>query len=173
MKVSISQAAKMAGVQRSTFYRHIDEKGISLEDRDSKRPKVDVSELVRVYGNKLRPLKQVDNEGPAPELTDRTVSNTSVEEKIELETLREKVRHLEEQIALLKGMPESEKEERKKATAILTDQRALNEKKSEQEKIQSERFISLESAVKQILETQKKEQEKASRKKNFFGRLLG
>jgi transcriptional regulator of acetoin/glycerol metabolism len=39
MKVSISQAAKMAGVQRSTFYRHIDEKGISLEDKGQQAAK--------------------------------------------------------------------------------------------------------------------------------------
>ena len=69
-------------------------------------------------------------------------------------------------------MLESEREERKRATAILTDQRALNERKAEQEKIQSEKFLNLESAVKQILETQRKEQENKSRKKNFFGRLM-
>jgi hypothetical protein len=183
MKVSISQAAKMAGVQRSTFYRHIDEKGISLEDRDSKRPKVDVSELVRVYGNKLKAPEQTDREDQSYEMTDRTVSNTSVEERIELETLREKVKHLqqlnntekehlEEQIAFLKTMLESEREERKRATAILTDQRALNERKAEQERVQSEKFLNLESAVKQILETQRKEQENKSRKKNFFGRFM-
>jgi hypothetical protein len=183
MKVSISQAAKMAGVQRSTFYRHIDEKGISLEDKGSKRPKVDVSELVRVYGNKLKALEQTDNEEPSHELTDRTVSNTFIEGKIEVEMLREKLKHLEElkntekahleeQIAFLKAMLESEREERKRATAILTDQRALNERKAEQEKIQSEKFLNLESAVKQILETQRKEQENKSRKKNFFGRLM-
>ena len=60
MKVSITKAAKMVGVQRSTFYRHVKEKGISLEDTDTKRPKVDVSELVRVYGDQLKTIEQVE-----------------------------------------------------------------------------------------------------------------
>ena len=54
MKVNISEAAKMAGITRATFYRHIEAKGITIEKDTDSNPKVDVSELVRVYGDKLK-----------------------------------------------------------------------------------------------------------------------
>ncbi|MGH1377136.1 MAG: hypothetical protein ACRBCK_12420 [Alphaproteobacteria bacterium] len=139
MKVSITKAAKMAGIQRSTFYRHVEEKGISLEDTDTKRPKVDVSELIRVYGDKLKTIDEVEQKKQSNKNDSATISNTSLEEKIELETLKERVKYLEslqdtekkrleEQIDLLKDMLSSEKAERQKATAQLTDQRSAKEK---------------------------------------------
>lgn len=141
MKVNISQAAKMAGVERSTFYRHVEEKGISLEDTHTKRPKVDVSELIRVYGDKLKPLEQIEQEDTVKEVSDKTPSNTNIQEQIELHTLREKVKHLEtlrgaekqgleDQIELLKSLLDSERAERNKATAQLTDQRSQKEQEA-------------------------------------------
>lgn len=141
MKVNISQAAKMAGVERSTFYRHVEEKGISLEDTHTKRPKVDVSELIRVYGDKLKSLEQIEQEENGKEVSDKTPSNTNVQDQIELHTLREKVKHLEtlsraekqgleDQIELLKSLLESERAERNKATAQLTDQRSQKEQEA-------------------------------------------
>jgi hypothetical protein len=46
MKVTKKLAAQMAGVGRTTFYHHIKDKPISVTDG-----KIDVSELIRVYGN--------------------------------------------------------------------------------------------------------------------------
>ena len=140
-KVSLAKAAKMVGVARSTFYRHIEEKNISIEDKDTKRPKVDVSELIRVYGNKVKAPDQVKNESKS-KVTDKAVSDSTVEERIELQTLREKVQYLEqlhsteksrleEQIDMLRDMLASEKEERKKATALLTDQRSEKDKQAD------------------------------------------
>ena len=144
MKVSISTAAKMVGVERSTFYRHVKEKGITLEDTNSKRPKVVVSELIRVYGDKIKTPEQLQKE-LNDNVSDKTISNTSIDEKIELGILKERLRHyeqlhttektrLEEQIEMLKEMLQSEKDERKKATALLTDQRSEKDRISELQK---------------------------------------
>lgn len=160
MKVSITKAAKMAGIQRSTFYRHVEEKGISLEDTDTKRPKVDVSELIRVYGDQLKSIEQIEQKKQTGQNDNETLSNTSLKEKIELETLRERVKHLEnlhstekirleEQIELLKDMLDSEKEERRKATTMLTDQRSEKEK-------QSGRLENLEKVVEELSKPKKK-----------------
>ena len=141
-KVSLAKAAEMVGVARSTFYRHIDEKGISIEDKDTKRPKVDVSELVRVYGSDVKTHEELQKEKQNAKAPDKTVSDTTIEEKIELQTLRERVKHieqlhttektrLEEQIEMLREMLNSEREERQKATALITDQRSEKDKQAD------------------------------------------
>ena len=153
-KVSLAKAAEMVGVARSTFYRHIEEKGISIEDKDTKRPKVDVSELVRIYGDQVKTPEQLQEERQKRKPADKTLSDATLEEKIELQTLREKVRHLEqlhatekgrleEQIEMLREMLDSEKEERKKTTALLTDQRSEKDK-------QADRLARLENDVKDM-----------------------
>ncbi len=144
MKVSISTAAKMVGIERSTLYRHIEEKNITVEDKDSKRPKIDVSELIRVYGDKVKTLEQLKTEQPE-KVSHTTPSDTSIQEKIELETLKERLKNfeqlhstekkrLEEQIEMLKEVIESERQEKRAATALLTDQRQDKSKIDELQK---------------------------------------
>lgn len=153
-KVSLAKAAKMVGVARSTFYRHIEEKGISIEDKDTSRPKIDVSELIRVYGDKVKTLEQLQMAKQKSKATDATQPDTSLEERIELETLRQKIKHveelreteknrLEEQIEMLREMLTSEKEERKRATAQLTDQRSSADK-------DKDHFSQLEKEIKAL-----------------------
>lgn len=49
-KVSISEAARMAGIARSTLYRaYIDAGKVSIEKDILGKPVIDVSELVRVF----------------------------------------------------------------------------------------------------------------------------
>ena len=51
MQVNKTDAAKLAGVARRTFYEHIKSKGISvIRDEVDGLEKVDVSELERIYG---------------------------------------------------------------------------------------------------------------------------
>ena len=170
-KVNISTAAKMVGVDRSTFYRHVAEKGITLEEKNTKRPKVDVSELIRVYGDKVKSPNQVQQSNDTHKVLSTTPSNTSTEEQIELHTLREKVKYLEslretekrgleDQIELLKSLLESERAEKNKATALLTDQRSGADK-----------LASLEDTLKTLSENQSKLMERVSKKKGWlFGR---
>ena len=49
-KVNLTQAAKLAGVGRSTLNRHIKEGKLSKALDDQGKPCVDTSELQRVYG---------------------------------------------------------------------------------------------------------------------------
>ena len=172
-KVNISTAAKMVGVDRSTFYRHVAEKGITLEEKNTKRPKVDVSELIRVYGDKVKSPDQIQQQKNNHEVSPTTPHNTSTEEQIELHTLREKVRYLEslretekrsleDQIDLLKNLLESERAEKNKATALLTDQRSGAEK-----------LASLEDTLKTLAENQAKLMKDASKKQGIFSKLFG
>jgi hypothetical protein len=139
-KVSLSQAAKMVGIQRSTLYRHIKERGITIDDEETNRPKIDISELIRVYGNKVRTLEQLQLNDKA---ANQTEPDTDMEKEFELLRLREKVGYLEqlhqteksrleEQVGMLKELLGSEREERRKATALLTDQRSEKEKQESQ-----------------------------------------
>lgn len=172
-KVNISTAAKMVGVDRSTFYRHVAEKGITLEEKNTKRPKVDVSELIRVYGDKVKTPDQIQQQKNNHEVSPTTPHNTSTEEQIELHTLREKVKYLEslresekrsleDQIELLKNLLETERAEKSKATALLTDQRS-----------EADKLAAFEKTLKELSETQTKMMEDLSNKKGFFSKLFG
>lgn len=172
-KVNISTAAKMVGVDRSTFYRHVAEKGITLEEKNTKRPKVDVSELIRVYGDKVKTPDQIQQQKNNHEVSPTTPHNTSTEEQIELHTLREKVKYLEslresekrsleDQIELLKNLLETERAEKSKATALLTDQRS-----------EADKLATFEKTLKELSETQTKMMEDLSNKKGFFAKLFG
>lgn len=49
--ISISEAAKLAGIARSHFYSQYLNSGVISVTRDEKgKPKIDTSELVRVFG---------------------------------------------------------------------------------------------------------------------------
>lgn len=166
MQVSLSQAAKMVGVTRQTLYRHIDEKNISLIDKDTKRPKIDVSELVRIYGDKIKIPKEQDNNTPSSK-SDHTQSDNKDALKVELELTREKVKSLElerererrqlsDQIDNLQDMLKKEQEVVSKVTAQLTDQRSESEKRASKQDLQDEKLSKLEDTIKQLAESQTK-----------------
>lgn len=96
MQVNISQAADMVGVTRATFYRHIDKKGITVQKDEDGNPLVDVSELTRVYGHRVKPL---NSDAPKTEQAD-TPLNTQVMQpqnsNVNTTLLEEKIKHLEE-----------------------------------------------------------------------------
>lgn len=93
MQVSISKAADMVGITRATLYRHIEKKGISVEQDEEGNPKIDVSELIRVYGHKVKPVIETEQA--------KEVSNSEHEEVVstndtEVTILQSKIAHLEE-----------------------------------------------------------------------------
>jgi chromosome segregation ATPase len=114
MKVTISKAAEMAGVTRATLYRHIEKKGITVEKDEDDNPKIDVSELVRVYGDRLRHPEQIAQDRAGPVLANDTPLFKQAEQdhkiqairhetqrgaqdvRVELEILRERLRGMEE-----------------------------------------------------------------------------
>ena len=174
-KVSVSNAAKMVGVSRATFYRHIDEKSISTE-QDSKGSKViDVAELVRVYGSQLKTLEDIEKNEKAKKKKNATEQdNTDISTELELmkerlkniETERERERRqMTDQIDDLRTRLEKTEDQRIKAeeqkdrlTLMLTDQR------EEATKSKDDRLENIMKAVEQLQENQKK---------NFWQRLFG
>lgn len=63
--VSISEAARLTGKSRKTIQRYVADGRISLSQRDAGRSGIDISELVRVFG---------DLSHPAPALSHASVS---------------------------------------------------------------------------------------------------
>ncbi len=120
MRVSISKAADMVGITRATLYRHIDKKGITVLKDEDDNPKIDVSELIRVYGDKVRevpertPNTAESNPGQAtlkhsfsvPESHTKPNPNSSSSVQVEIEVLRERIRRYEAE----KGSTETERE---------------------------------------------------------------
>lgn len=161
MQVSISTAARMVGITRSTLYEHIKEKPISLIDADTKRPKIDVSELIRVYGpDNVTPLEKLNgnakpaNESAPPALV---TENAVLKEKLQmLEAERDRERRqLTEQIDNLQESLKKEQEAVSKVTAMLSDQRSEAEKRAGQDTTQARKLADLEQLVKDLAEQQK------------------
>jgi len=121
MKVSISKAADMVGVTRATFYRHVDDKGISVErDADGSNPRVDVSELIRVYGDRVRPeghgrKEDSDETGDTIQPIQDNTGGRGLEIAVELEVLRERIDNFQKE-------REQSKEERDRERQLLTEQ---------------------------------------------------
>lgn len=166
-KVSISDAAKMVDVTRATMYQHIKEKGISLTEADTKRPKIDVSELVRIYGDKLKPLNVANDKPVAANANGRaevvTAENLALREKLQiLEQERERERRLlKDQIDIQQSQIENLQETLKKeqdtvnrVTAMLTDQRSDAQKKENQNDEQAKKWADLEKRVQSLAENQ-------------------
>lgn len=157
----------MVGITRSTLYAHIRERGISVTETNTKRPKIDVSELVRVYGDKVRPLDQVTAskvsktaEGEQNLTTEVTVLRERLK-TAELERERER-RQLSEQIENLQELLKKEQEVVGKVTAQLTDQRTSAEKHADREEEHTKRFSEIETAIKTLLELQQQQTVKKS-----------
>jgi len=185
-KVSASNAAKMVGVSRATFYRHIEEKSISTEEDKKGNKVVDVAELIRVYGDNLKTLEDVKKT--------KKKNETSQDNKnvvTELALLREKVQSLEterqrergqltDQIEDLRQRLEKTEDQRIKAedqkdrlTLMLTDQRSEKEKNNETEKERTQKFEQLEKTIKELKSEQRKILEDKHQKKGVWSRLFG
>ena len=189
-KVSASNAAKMVGVSRATFYRHIEEKSISTEEDKKGNKVVDVAELIRVYGDNLKTLEEVEKAKRKKKKNNET-SQDNKSNAAELALLKEKVRILEtererergqlaEQIEDLKGRLEGTEKQRIKAedqkdrlTLMLTDQRSEKEKNKEAEKERIQRFEKFEETIKGLKLEQKKILTEKSDKRGIWGRLFG
>ena len=147
MQVSISKAAEMVGITRATLYRHIEKKNISVEKDEEGNPKIDVSELVRVYGDKVTPIEQLNSDKSDTGEQDKTPSKTSAQGTLatEVEVLKERIKAIEqekdkgeeersrereqlnEQIIMLRERLEHADEQQKRLTLLLTDQRKEKE----------------------------------------------
>lgn len=190
-KVSVVEAAKMAGVSRATFYRHITEKKISTTQDDKNNTVIDTSELVRIYGNKLRTLEEIEKEEIDQIDESETDRDSSQGLKIQVDMLKERLKDFNEernrertqlssQIEDLKaqlGRAEEQRikseEQKNKLTMMLTDQRSDSEKLVAKDAEHNKKITDIEATVKTLIATQDKLLEESSKKKGFWRRLLG
>ena len=118
MKYSASQAAKATGKAIPTITRAIKNGKISAERIDGGGYLIDPSELHRVFP----PITRKGDATPAM-LGHETPNETGVLEA-ELKALRERLADKDDVIADLRKRLDTEGEERRRLTAMLTDQRA-------------------------------------------------
>jgi hypothetical protein len=119
---TLGTAAKATGMSRTAILRAIGKGKISAQKNDHGEWDIDPSELHRLY-----PRKQADtvtDTGKAPEHgnTDFIIENREM--KAKLEAAEQRIRDKDNVIDDLRRRLDAEGEERRKLTAILTDQRA-------------------------------------------------
>ncbi len=161
----MTAAAKIVGIERSTLYRHIDEKGISVIKKEGGHPKIDVSELIRVYGDQVNPDRLKSNkkgsantktEGDDTENETKNDASLSASARIKLleeERKREREQY-QDQIENLKESLKLAQEGHNKATLLL-------EHKSKETPDNSEWHASLKSLESRIANQEKAAKEKA------------
>ena len=135
-RLSVSDAAKAAGIGRSTINKHIAEGKISKGKDESGRVYVDVSELVRAYPtmdmNRLsETVSEIVSDGQHETLekatldTDLQLEVVALRERLEAanQRLERETKLLLETVDDLRRRLDAEAEERRRLTMMLTDQR--------------------------------------------------
>ena len=132
--VTMAKAAELVSMKRPTFYRKVKELNVStVLDDVTKKKMVDVSELMRVFGDDFK-LNQNEQQTASKVSTDKKKTVHAVDsgqsneiEIIKLKSELEKEKTLrqssEETVDYLKQQIELEKDEKKKLNLLLTDQR--------------------------------------------------
>ena len=114
MKLSISEAARRAGVERPTLYRKIKSGLISKEIGPDGKPVIDLSELARLYpGVTNRDTVSQYTTSDTSEQANNTLSDSALQ--MEVKMLREQVTALQTDKEWLKGQLEAQ-------TRLLSDQ---------------------------------------------------
>ena len=157
--VNLTEAAKLAGKSRSYFHTNYIKKGkISVNRSDPKNPKVDTSELLRVFGE----LTTNTNEEHTREQQETSKENTELlleteRLKAEVEGLKALVKAKDEQI---KRESESTEEARQRANIAEQQYKNMLEDKMKRDK-ELNKIEELEEAL---------QHEKS---KGFWSRLFG
>lgn len=184
-----AEAARMLGIKRPTFYRHIEEKGISVvKDDKTGREKIDISELIRVYGSNAVSLNSKSQLQSGADINDVSKASIHAHQSVQddsvvrIAVLEEKLKMLEEQKEQFRELFEQEREERKRATMLLTDQsnrehdwqkamKVLEKRISNQEQVAKDEKVKAQKILRQNMNLKKAlEQE---RNKSFWQKLFG
>ncbi|MAI60933.1 MAG: hypothetical protein CBB87_00405 [Micavibrio sp. TMED27] len=194
MKVNISKAAEMVGVTRATFYRHIEKKGITVGEDADGNPQVDVSELIRVYGDRVKAdtnseqsrtdlnaqAKQVETVFDTAEIAalKKQVELLELSQKREREILEGQIEHLKEtleksqesqsRLTILledKSKKEEGEEQWKSSMNALEARIANQEEAAQQDKLRAQKAIKQNRALKKALEQEQN--------KTFWQKLFG
>jgi len=121
MGYTLGTAAKATGMSRTAILRAIGKSKISAKKNDHGEWDIDPAELHRVYPQK-QPDTGTDNSTiETPENTRLAAENAEM--KVKLDAAEQRMRDKDAVIDDLRGRLDRESEERRKLTAILTDQR--------------------------------------------------
>lgn len=162
MGVSKKEAAEIVGKARSTFYKDLKSKSISVNPDGT----IEVAELVRVYGNEnVRSPEQrkqakkyaAEQNGPAREAT-LAAEVSRLQEQLETMTAerRRERDQLNEHIAHLKENLDKSLEQNSHLSRLLTDERTSAEKLSLQKKTeQEEKLEEVLKSVRKLEESRK------------------
>jgi len=110
-KISISEAARLTGKNRTTLHRHIKSGKLSKFLDNDNAPLLDISELMRVYPTFKAPVAVQQVAGVLQSNSKQQLATGDATAEIEL--LKLKLQHAEEKIAIEEGRRhESERRER-------------------------------------------------------------
>ena len=129
-KHNLTQAAKLAGISRSTIMRHISDGKISKEIGKDGKPCVDTAEIERVYGvtQQHRDTKTVSLD--SLKTPQKTQKDSALWDKVQ-ELRQQKLEALEDQLKSMQEERDSWKQEaedwKRQAQSLLTDQRPQSE----------------------------------------------
>jgi len=98
--LNLSQASEAAGVTRKTLYSHIDKGLISVTNKNGKRF-IDVSELIRHYGNVSIPVSKVNDVTQSQNKQDNDVYLAIQDMQKQIESLQKLVTEQAEGMTLL------------------------------------------------------------------------
>jgi hypothetical protein len=155
-KVSISEAARLAGKDRKTVQRHINSGKLSKEYDAANNPLIDISELERFYG-KLKVTQEM------PQRQNGAVSQIDAPQDAgnqahEVELLKLKLQHAEQMQQKAEEETRREREAREKAEA------------------EKERLLHIVESTTRLLEAPKEPKpqgEPETEKRNWWQRLTG
>lgn len=123
MNLSLGEAARVAGVSKSTINRAISRGRLSANRKDDGSYEIDPAELCRVYPPPPANGNGSTQPGMTHHATQDLPSGTGVLTR-EVELLRERLADKDSVIDDLRRRLDTEAEERRRLTALLTDQRA-------------------------------------------------
>lgn len=130
-RLNLTQAAKAAGVTRRTLYNHINQGKVTASRDEKNNPVIDVSELIRAYGNVNLPVKEI------PTVSHRKNTQENFTPDV-LETVRTELAELKQAVTLMledKTARQDERrqneDERRRLQQEITDlTEALNQEKN-------------------------------------------
>ncbi len=133
-KVTISEAARLAGISRTQLYRDFINKGKISVTKENEKVSIDISELIRVFPN----IKQ-DTVETLQQVADGDIQNT--DEQAEVVTLlREQLNKTEQQLLEAK---EREGWLRQQIDELRHQQSNLLENKREPDKPKRKKFLGI------------------------------
>jgi chromosome segregation ATPase len=193
MKVSITKAAELSGVSRTTLYTDMNSGKLTYHSEGKNKKTIDIAELERVYGQLNTPKEEKVQSSVKSEQKDLTTDSAPL---TELAVLREKLSMLETHTKDIKDQYESRIESLEKSlekaqdgynsmTKLLEDKSnkenkedkwqssiqalesriANQETKAEEEKERAQKILRQNQALKKQLEEEKN--------KSFWAKLFG